>query len=366
MKIKILFIVPSLNSGGAERVISLLCNNLNKNKFEIILGVLKKEGIFLEQISKDIKIVDLKEKHVRNSFFKIKKLIIQEKPDIVFSTLSHLNLFISIFKFLLPKNSIYIGRESSIISEDKKKKKFGKFILEKLYTIFYKKLDYIICQSSYMANDLIENYKVKKSKIKVIGNPVDIEKILFLSEEKTEVIVSKEKINLVTIGRLEPVKQHCYLIDMFSKLDKKLYHLYIIGEGSEKIRIEKKIKELGLEKNISLLGRKKNPFSIIKQCDIFILTSKYEGFPNVVLEALALNLPILSLKSPGGVLEIIKEGKNGYFFEEKTFKKKILKILKINKNQISRSIVNYKKNKIIKEYEKQLFDISLTKIREIK
>lgn len=355
MKIKILFIVPSLNSGGAERVISLLCNNLNKNKFEIILGILKKEGIFLEQISKEVKIIDLKEKHVRNSFFKIKKLIIQEKPDIVFSTLSHLNLFIAIFKFLLPKDSIYIGRESSIVSETLKEKKFKRIIFEKLYRIFYSNLDYIVCQSQYMADDLIENYKIKKAKIKVINNPVDIEKIRYLAEEKSEIEIDKNKINLITVGRLNPVKQYDYLIDMFSKLDKKQYHLYIVGEGSEKIRIEKRIKELGLEENVSLLGRKKNPFSIVRQCDIFILTSKYEGFPNVVLEALALNLPILSLKSPGGVLEIIKEGENGYYFEEKDLEEKIQKVLLMNKDKIIKNIMKYDKNRIINKYEDEIF-----------
>lgn len=357
MKIKILFIVPSLNSGGAERVISLLCNNLNKNKFEIILGVLKKEGIFLEQISKDVKIVDLKEKHVRNSFFKIKKLILQEKPNIVFSTLSHLNLFISIFKFLLPKNPIYIGRESSIVSETLKEEKLKKVIFKKLYTIFYSNLDYIVCQSEYMANDLMENYKIKKSKIKVINNPIDIKKIRYLSEEKSEIEVDKNKINLITVGRLNPVKQHDYLIDMFSKLDEKQYHLYIIGEGSEKIRIEKRIKELGLEENVTLLGKKKNPFSIVKQCDIFILTSKYEGFPNVVLEALALNLPILSLRSPGGILEIIKEGDNGYFFEGENFENNIRKVLKIKRNKLKYSIKKYSLKKIIKEYTEFFIEV---------
>lgn len=360
MKKKILFILPNLNSGGAERVISLLCNNLSRDKFEVVLSVLKKEGMFLRQISKDVKIIGLKKEHVRNSFFEIRKLIIQEKPDIVFSTLSHLNLFLAIFKFLLPKEVIYMGRESSIVSESiaSENSKIKQIIMSKLYIFFYNKLEYIICQSKYMADDLIKNYKVEKSKIRIINNPVDIEKIESLSSEKIEIKINRDKINLVTVGRLTPVKQYCYLLDMFSKLDMKKYHLYIIGDGTERNVIENKIKKLGLENNVSLLGNRENPFSIEKQCDIFILTSKYEGFPNSVLEALALGLPILTLKSPGGILEIIKDGENGYFFEDRNFEEKLEKILEIDKKNLKSVVENYKIKKILEEYTELFYEKS--------
>lgn len=186
MKKKVLFLVPSLNSGGAERVISILCNKLNKEKFEVVLYPLRKEGIFLNMISRDIKIIDLRVNHVRNAFFKIKKVIREENPDIVFSTLSYLNIFIAIFRFLLPKNIIFIGRESSIVSEVLSENNLENKIFKLLYKYFYSNLNYIVCQSQYMASDLIDNFKIEKDKIRVINNPLDIEKIKVLSKIEIE------------------------------------------------------------------------------------------------------------------------------------------------------------------------------------
>ncbi|UYI79860.1 MAG: glycosyltransferase [Fusobacterium varium] len=350
MKKKIVFILPSLNSGGAEKVIVSLCNNLNYEKFEIVLVVLNKEGIFKKQLKDSYKTIDLKCPRVRNIFFKIRKIIYEEKPDIVFTTLGHLNLFFGIFRWTFSKKIKFIGREATVVSEHYKGKKIKNIIFRVLYRLFYSNLDNVIAQCDYMKSDLIKNFKVNSEKIKVINNPLDIDGIRILSEKEAEKLLG-EKI-LLTIGRLNKVKQHKIMIELFSKLDfQKDYKLYIMGEGEEKENILKFIREKKLENCVVLLGKKNNPFSYIKQANIFLLTSKYEGFPNVALEAMALNIPVLSFKSPGGILEILKEGENGYFINRDNFKEKLELAFKLDKDQIGKTVEKYRISKIIKEYE---------------
>jgi glycosyltransferase involved in cell wall biosynthesis len=358
MKKKIVFILPSLNSGGAEKVIVSLCNNLDYEKFEIVLVVLNKEGIFKKQLGDSYTVIDLKCPRVRNIFFKIRKIIQKEKPDIVFTTLGHLNLFFGIFRWTFSKKIKFIGREATVVSEHYKGKKIKNIIFRILYRLFYNNLDNVIAQCDYMKNDLVKNFKVNEKKIKVINNPLDIDGIRALSKKEVEKLQG-EKI-LITVGRLNEVKQHKIMVELFSKFDlQENYRLYIIGEGEEKENILKIITEKNLNNSITLLGKKDNPFSYIKQASVFLLTSKYEGFPNVALEAMALSIPVLSFKSPGGILEILKEEKNGYFVNENNFKEKLDLVSKLEKTQIKETVEKYRISKIIKKYENFFMGLSI-------
>jgi glycosyltransferase involved in cell wall biosynthesis len=355
-KKKIIFIVPSLNAGGAERVISILVNNLDKDKFEVAIALLKKEGIYLNQINKGVKVIDLKCKRVRNSFFKILFLLKLEKPDIVFSTLGYLNLFIAIFRKFLPYNIKFVGRESSIVTEVYKQNTFKNKLFKFLYKRFYNNLDLIISQSEYMKKDLIHNYNVSSKKVITINNPVDIYKNKLKAQE--DKVILSNKINLISVGSLRKVKRYDKMIEIISKLKSDKYQLYIIGDGQEEYTLKKKIKELRLENTITLLGRKENPFPYLGRCDLFLMTSEYEGFPNSVLEANSLGVPVLAFNSPGGLTEIIQNNVNGKLVNtEEEFIENIEKCLRLNKNSIQKSVDKYEVSRIIKKYEEVLINI---------
>jgi glycosyltransferase involved in cell wall biosynthesis len=309
---KLMLIVPSMRGGGSERVMSILANNLDRRKFDITLVLLKKEGPYLDDLESDIKIIDLNSSKARYGVFKLLKLIKASKPDIVFSTLGHLNILISILKSLLPKTIKYIARESSIPSKSHSKTGKGK-ILKILYKLFYNKFDLIISQSEYMKNDLINNYNISESKITIINNPVDLDKINLLSKESV-VSFDKNKINLLAVGRLNKVKRFNLLIDLMSKLNDS-FHLTIIGNGYEENSLRKQIQELNLDQNIDLIGFKSNPYKYMANADMLLISSEYEGFPNVVLEVNACGIPVFAFNCPGGISEIIEDGINGILIE---------------------------------------------------
>ncbi|RLA82141.1 MAG: glycosyltransferase [Epsilonproteobacteria bacterium] len=352
---KIIFILPSMEGGGSERVVSILVKHLSREKFDIILVLLRKKGQYLDDLPNDITIIDLNVNAARFAVFKIINIIRKLNPDIVFSTLGHLNILISILKPFLATKIKFIARESSIVSL-RNNQKYPTALFDLLYKTFYNNFDWIICQSNYMMNDLHNHYKIKKEKMIVINNPVDIENINQLSKESDNLLFEKEKINLLAVGRLEKVKGYDLLLRTLSELNSS-YHLTIIGEGSEENILKALARTLNVENQINFLGFQKNPYQYMRQADLCILSSQYEGFPNVVLEANVCGTPVVAFECPGGTAEIIENGINGFLVECENIKELRTKIeytslYKFDKNKII-NMINYKYNVdfIIKKYE---------------
>ena len=351
MKKKIIFIVPSMRGGGSERVMSIILNYLDRNKFDILLVLLKKEGQYLEDLKDDINILDLNVSSAKKSIIKIIKIIKQENPDIVFSTLGYLNILISIIRPILPKKIKFIARESSIVSIQNKQEKYPK-LFDFLFKHFYKNFDLIISQSNYMKEDLIQNYNINSKKIKIIYNPVDTNKIDNLANEKVE------KIELLAVGRLDKNKNFKDIIKVLPKLNKKLT---ILGEGQEKENLIQLANKLNV--SVEFLGFQNNPYKYMKNAELLVITSLYEGFPNVVLEANVCELPVIAYNCIGGVRESISNGLNGFLIECRNINDLELSIKKAlqykwDKNKI-KNYVNHKfsVSKIIEEYERLLNEL---------
>lgn len=360
---KIMFVIHQLNAGGAQRIIMSLADNLDKKKFEVILVVINNVGEFSNYSNKDVKIIDLKTPHARHSLFKLFRLIKKEQPDIVFSGIAYLNL---LFAILIPiikifvKNIKFIARETNTVSIQNTQEKYPK-LFDRLYTMFYKNFDIIISQSKYMKNDLIENYKISNNKIKVINNPIDIEKNDKLVNETTVSLFDKSKINLLAAGRLNHQKGIDLLIEAMKLLNDK-FHLTILGEGEERNNLINLAKELGVLEKITFAGFQKNPYVYMKQADLFVLSSRYEGFPNVVLEANACGTPVVAFNCPGGTGEIIENGTNGFLCEcgdivDLAQKIDKASLQRYDKNKIKSLIKNrYDVNIIIKQYQRLFHD----------
>ncbi len=352
-KKSILFIVPSMRGGGSERVISTIVKHLDRKKFTITLALLQKEGKYLDDIPKDVQIVDLKAKRTRYAILKIINIIKSENPNIVFSTLGHLNVLISMLKPFFSKKIKFIARESSIVSVNNQQSNYTG-LLDFLYKWFYNNFDLIISQSYFMKYDLIENYKIKENKIKVINNPVDIENIKKLA--KDDFNFNNNKINLLIVGRLSNEKNHKAAFEALYKLDEK-YHLAVLGSGVLKYELLQQVKKLQLEKRVTFVKFDANPYKYMKNADLLLLTSHYEGFPNVVLEANTCGTPVVAFACPGGTTEIIEDGVNGFLVKCGNVDRLVEKINESSKYQwVCKKIKLYTQkrytiNKIIKEYE---------------
>jgi len=316
---RILFFLPFMNGGGAERVVLTLLHHLDREKYEPLLVLLKKEGRYLSLIPADIEVIDLQVTQARYAIVKIIKVIKEKKPEVVFTTLAYLNLIIAMLRPFFPKKILFIARESNTVSVRNKREKYPK-LFDWLYKKVYKNFDIIVTQATYMRDDLVEHYGIESAKMEIIYNPVDAENI----REKAALDganLPAKKYTLLAVGKLGYQKGFDILLSIMTRLDAE-YHLTILGEGSEQEALERQIRQLGLEDRVDLAGFCENPYTHMREADLFVLSSRFEGLPNVVLEANACGTPVVAFDAPGGTAEIINEGENGFLvpaFDEDAF-----------------------------------------------
>jgi len=355
-KLNILFIIPSFRGGGSERVILNILTHINKKTFKPTLALLQKEGPYLSDLPDDIDIIDLKCSRIRFAGKKIYKLIMSIKPDIVMTTLNHLNFLMAILNPFFPKNIAFVARESIIPSFYINTTSFS-FLSKILYKKFYINFDKIICQSFDIKNDLIKAFNIPYNKTTIINNPCDIDRISKLILDVQKQNKDNNITNLIAVGRLEKQKGFDLLIKAFAKLDPNRFYLTILGQGSEYNNLQQLIKESKLYDRVKMEGFKTNPYKYMTESDIFILSSRYEGFPNVVLEAMACGTPVVAFKCPGGIDEIIIDNVNGFLVKPNDIDELAEKINKasnfyINPDKIKMSIMQkFSCDKIVSKYE---------------
>ena len=329
MKKSILFILPDLNAGGAERIVTTIANHLPREKFSPSILLLRKEGLYLDFLQNDVEIIDIKTPRIRHALKPILKQIRKRKPDIVFSGFGEVNAYLSLFIKLFPKTK-FIARETNVVSQHVTRKEI------RFFYKFYNNYNKIICQSDDMMNDLVENFKIKKDKLIKINNPVDFSFI----EEKLENATKPESYregykNIVAIGNLSSRKGFDNLLKVFEKLKKHNVFLHILGDGRDKELLHQMKDNLELE-NVIFHGVQKNPYPFLKFADLFVLSSRYEGFPNVLLEAGACGTYALANNCKGGIHEIIQPKINGEISDienHEEFSTKILEVLNENHNK---------------------------------
>ena len=353
-KIKLLVAVPSLECGGLERNVSIICNNIDTEKFDVTLCVLNNRNQFFGITNPAIKIIDLKINSVRKSLFAIAKLSREIKPGIILATANHLNLFFGIFKWLFPKRIKIIARESSIVSLNPPLK-WDKKLYDWLMRRFYSKLDIIICQSLYMQEDLVKNYRVPAGKIKIIHNAIEHPSPVVSKNVYTASVVPK----FITVARLSKEKGIDRIIRSLSLLTIPFQYT-VIGEGELRPELEKLVKERSLETKVFMPGRSAQPFAEVKNPALFLMGSWFEGFPNVLLEANSMGIPVVAFNAPGGIGEVIINYENGILVEgnsEAEFASAINQALNFpfEHNNITRDIENrFAVKKILRKWEELL------------
>jgi glycosyltransferase involved in cell wall biosynthesis len=309
-KIKLLIFTPTLQCGGTEKFVSTLCNNIDTAQFAVSLVVLNNANPFYKITNTAVEVIDLGTGRVRNSLFPIKKLVNKARPDIIFSTANHLNLLFAIFRRWFPENIKFVARESSIVSINSQRAPMP-WLYNRLIKKYYKRFDFIICQSAYMQQDLIHNYNIPAGKTAVAYNPTEEKSI---SNSANTGHDNSKTSKFVSVARLSEEKGIGRLIHATGLLTLP-FKFYIIGDGDQRTKLESLINELQLQDTVFLLGEKAEPFSGMEDADLFLMGSYYEGLPNVLMEAGMLGIPVIAFNAPGGIPEVISE-ENGILVDD--------------------------------------------------
>ena len=318
-KIKILFFHPYSNIGGADLSIANLINSLSSKYYDFHFICLNKSKI-RSYLKKKIKIHKINKSKVSYSILDIRKIVknnFNEDQKIIFISNQYFANIISSISLLGLKNIKKIFLERNHLDElnnyknttDFLKKTIIKFSLK----FFYKKADLIICNSARAAYDLKRKISLN---VKYIYNPT-YDKKKFLKYKKKSSNPNKYIIN---VARFEKQKDHLTLLKSFKKIHTETnYNLILIGYGSEEPMIRKYIKKYYLEKYVKIIKTSQNVLQYIKDAELFILTSLYEGLPNVLIESIALGTPVISSDCNSGPREILLNGKGGDLFKKEDY-----------------------------------------------
>jgi glycosyltransferase involved in cell wall biosynthesis len=355
MRYRLLIIIPTLQSGGAERVISLLANYLSQHLFYIFLVVIvKSDNPDFYSINENIKIIRLNKRKVRHSLFSLIKIIYKIRPNIIFSTLPQANLIVGMLAKSILFKVKFIARESIVPSIHFNYEKLSyPWIL--LYKIAIKNFDLIICQSNDIKEDFINYFKLKQKKLVTINNPVDIENIRIKSVDVLSKYNNLKSDYFLIISRLENQKGIDILIDCLPNLEIDS-HFYVIGQGSQRDFLERKLFKSGMTHKLTFLGGVANPYPFLKNAKALVLPSRYEGFPNVVLESLALDVPVIALPCIGGVKEILEMTEGSIICSEISHQAlaNAINSFKLTPCNYEKDVQKYSLNEIMKKYESAL------------
>ena len=370
-KKKIFFLVPSLRGGGAEKVIINIVNNLSREKFEIGLIVIEKEGDYWDKLSSDIKLYCLEKSRARYAVFDLVKLLKKEKPDIILATVIQATTTLYLASFFIKGITIVNRVTNSIPKILTEENKIIRFLFKKAL----RKSDYLISISKAQKNQLV-NLGIKKEKIKNIYNPHNLNKIKKLKNEKLD-LFNKDYFNIVACGRLSKQKGFSYLIEAVKRAKREIpkIKLYILGKGPLEKNLKRKTKELNLEGKVKFLGFKDNPYKYMEGADLFVLSSLWEGFGCVLVEALTCEVPVISTDCEVGPNEILKNGEYGELVPTKNSKVLADKIIYLYKNPNIRKkyfqkaykrVKDFDVNKIIREYENFFIEFQMRKNKKNK
>ncbi|WP_300668383.1 glycosyltransferase [Helicobacter sp. UBA3407] len=317
---KLVILLYSLGAGGAERITSLLLENLAK-EYAITLVLLEDIQHYPLNVQK---IILGRNRTTESGIKKLLKLpllafkyrkIIQD-CEISLSLMTrpnYINILAGMLCKLTRKNPKILICERSYPSKQYGYSNLSSTINRKLITLLYNKADKISANSPQNLADLVENFGIAQKKITLLLNFFDLNKINAQSREdstlKEQILSSKARgrFAFVSIGRLDSGKNHRLLVDCMQYFKDKA-DLFIFGEGEKRNELEAQILSLGLESCVHLLGRTPNPYAPLSVADCFVFASNHEGFPNVLVESLALGIPLLTTDcAPKEILEPLGE-----------------------------------------------------------
>lgn len=333
-----------LYGGGTERVMLNLARGFIDRNLKVDLVLARAEGPYLAQVPSGVRVVDLKAQWMPSSLPKLVRYLRQEHPKNLLTAL-HYPCELALWAKRLSGVStrVVVSEHNNLSQEAQRIAQTSVRFTPLAARLFYPWADDIVAVSQGVAEDLANVTGLPLERIQVIYNPIIIPELFAQAKELADHPWFKpgEPPVILGVGRLYPQKDFPTLIRAFAEIRQvRSARLMILGDGPEEAELKALVSELGLEKEVAMLGFVQNPYAYMAQAKVFALSSAWEGFGNVLVEAMAVGTPVVSTNCESGPAEILANGKYGLLTpvgDSKAMAEAILSVLSGNAKHLDPS-----------------------------
>ncbi len=306
---KVLLLTPRIGGGGAEQVMALVARGLSRERFEVHLGLVRVSDPGAGAAPPWVTIHALAAGRARAAALPLVRLVWRLRPDVILSGAPEISFMALFLRPFFPPATRVLVRQNGTVSAGLTHGGVP-WYTRLLYRMLYPLADCVICQSRAMAEDLKREIAVPSKRIVVLPNPVDLEGIL--AAQSAPSAWNGVGPHLLAVGRLAPVKGFDLLIEALVRVRERFpsADLTIAGSGKEKAALQALSQKANLRSSIRIAESLANPYRLFPGATLFVLSSRYEGMPNALLEAAAAGLPLVATPASGGVVELL-QGRDG-------------------------------------------------------
>ncbi len=311
--------LSTLSEGGAERVLLNLAVGFVQRGFPVDFVLAQAEGAYMPYFPKEVRLVELNKKHIRGgrSFYSFPALVAyirRVRPAVMLTGMFN-NIFAIWARQLAGVPMRLIISEHNTFSVANREPTFmNRVLMPLLLRISYPLADEIVAVSKGAADDLTVSAGIQREKIRVIYNPVITPELVRKAQEPLDHpwFMPEEPPVILAVGRITPQKDYSLLIRAFAQVRQSMpVRLLILGDGEERAAMTELVSQLGLQDCVSMPGFVENPYAFMARAGVFVLSSRWEGLPTVLVEALYCGAPLVSTDCPSGPREILQDGAYG-------------------------------------------------------
>ncbi len=309
--------VPSMLGGGAERIALNLARGISERGYVVDLVLAEAQGPYLAELPESVRVVDLKASRTLKSLPGLVRYLRRERPQAMLSVLAHANLIALWARRLADVPSrVVVSVRNTLSRSAQHSPSLRNNLMLKLIRRYYPWADGIVAVSKGVADDLSQVAGIARDRIQVIYNPI----VTPTLREKARApldhpwFMNGQAPVVLSVGRLTATNQKDFptLIEAFAQVRRsRPARLMILGEGEQRANLEAMVKKLGLEQDVLLPGFVANPYPYMRRASVFVLSSRWEGLPGVLIEGLYCGAPLIATDCPSGPREILKDGQYG-------------------------------------------------------
>jgi glycosyltransferase involved in cell wall biosynthesis len=302
---RILLLIPRLRAGGAEQVMGLIARGLSRETHDVHLGLVMSSDAGETALPPWVTIHALGAKRARNGAVPLLRLVWRIRPTVILSGAAEISFLVLLLRQFFPPHTKVLVRQNGTVSASLASGTVPGYT-RLLYKLLYRRADRIICQSRAMAEDLARELRIDRDFLTVLPNPVDLEGIRRARKDAGGWKGAGP--HLLTIGRLSREKGFDLLIGAMVQVRARFpdAELIIAGAGPEEAELKQLCREVKLQQSVRFMGRVDRPYDLFPGASLFVLSSRYEGMPNAMLEAAAAGLPLVATPASGGVIDLLR------------------------------------------------------------